>query len=44
MYEYYKDSNKENDLGYCFLDLSIEDSIMSYSTADLGRLKWRRVE
>lgn len=44
MYEYYKDSNKENDLEYCFLDLSIEDSIMSYSTADLGRLKWRRVE
>ncbi len=44
MYKTYRNSNKENDKGYCFLDLNIEDSIMSYSTSDLGRMEWMRVK
>lgn len=44
MYKCYQQSNKENDKGGAFLDLSIEDNTMSYSTSDLGRLEWKRVE
>lgn len=44
MYETYRRSNKENDMGCCFLDLSIEGDTMSYSTSDLGRLEWVRIK
>lgn len=42
MYKTYQSSNKDNDNGYCFLDLSVDGNTMSYSTADLGRMEWVR--
>ena len=44
LYEFYSGSHKENDKGDCCLDLSIEDNTMSYSTSDLGRVEWIRIE